>query len=132
MTDSTTAVAYVTAKRGTRSTECNKVSSAIWKWAFSKKIWLSCYHLPGKVNLKADSLSHKFNESTEWMLSQNVFHKITSLWGKPGIASCLNKQMTPFVSWRPDPDALFIDAFSFNWHNYFSYAFPPFSLIGRV
>ena len=135
MTDSTTAVAYVTAMGGTHSIECNKVSTAIWKWALSKNIWLSCYHLPGKANLKADLLSRKFNESTEWMLNQNVFHKITSLWGKPGIdlfASRLNKQTTPFVSWRPDPDALFIDAFSFSWHNYFFYAFPPFSLIGRV
>ena len=33
--------------------------------------------------------------------------------------------------WRSDPDTLFVDAFSANWSNFFFYAFPPFSLIGK-
>ena len=36
------------------------------------------------------------------------------------------------MAWKPDRDALFIDAFSFNWKEYYFYAFPPFALISRV
>ena len=48
-------------------------------------------------------------------------------------ASRLNKQIECFVSWRPDPDAVAIDAFSLNSSDYkLIYAFVPFSLIGRT
>lgn len=57
------------------------------------------------------------------------------MWGPYDIdlfASCLNKQLRTYISWKPDPNALAIDAFSINWQNRQFYAFPPFSLIGRV
>ena len=44
----------------------------------------------------------------------------------------LNYQLKPFVSWRPDPEAMAIDAFSLDWREQYFYAFPPFSLINRV
>ena len=47
-------------------------------------------------------------------------------------ASRLNYQLKPFVSWRPVPMAMAIDAFSLNWRKQYFYAFPPFSLINRV
>jgi len=54
--------------------------------------------------------------------------------GRPQIdlfASRLNTQCLRYASWRPDPEALYVDAFSVNWNKFFFYAFPPFSLIGR-
>ena len=36
-----------------------------------------------------------------------------------------------FVSWKLDPDALFIDAFSRPWQELNLYAFPPCSVVGR-
>ena len=68
------------------------------------------------------------------MLDPQIFKRITNKFGSPEIdlfASRLNKQYAKYSSWRPDPEALFVDAFSVNWNNLFFYAFPPFSLIGR-
>ena len=47
-------------------------------------------------------------------------------------ASRLNKQIDNYVSWFPDPDACYVDAFSFSWHNLTPYIFPPFSQIPAV
>ena len=41
-----------------------------------------------------------------------------------------NFKIPSYVSWRPDLNAMFVNALYMNWHNYSFYAFPPFSLIG--
>jgi hypothetical protein len=38
-------------------------------------------------------------------------------------ASRLNCQISKFASWKPDPDAVVIDAFSFPWSNEYYYIF---------
>ena len=47
---------------------------------------------------------------------------------KPSIdlfASKLNHQVSCYVSWKPDPRIVFIDAFTIaSWDKQFSYAFP--------
>ncbi|XP_071820912.1 uncharacterized protein [Apostichopus japonicus] len=134
-TDSTTAVSYVNAMGGTHSLLCNQITKKAWLWAVKHQNWLSCAHIRGKVNIQADSLSRTFRNNTDWMLNKKGFQNIFKLWKQPVIdlfASRLNKQIDKHVSWKPDPNALFIDAFTFNWHDYFFYAFTPFSLIGRV
>ena len=68
------------------------------------------------------------------MINKCVFLELVKIFGSPAIdlfASRLNKQVTTFVSWKPDPDALFIDAFSRPWQELNLYAFPPFSVAGR-
>ena len=68
------------------------------------------------------------------MLSKPIFQRIVSLFGKPDIdffASRLNAQVETYVSWRPQPIAKFVDAFSIDWSQFFFYAFPPFCLISR-
>ena len=47
-------------------------------------------------------------------------------------ASRLNRQFANYVSYRPDHQALSIDAFSLTWADKMFYAFPPFSVIGNV
>ena len=47
-------------------------------------------------------------------------------------ASRLNCQLHPFVSWKLGPGAWAINAFSICWTNLIFYAFPPFSILGRV
>ena len=37
-----------------------------------------------------------------------------------------------YISWKPDPKALAIGAFSIKWNTEFYYIFPPFSLLGKV
>ena len=52
------------------------------------------------------------------MLDPDVYGSVVSKFGNPTIdqfASRLNKQYPVYASWRPDPDATFVDAFSANW-----------------
>ena len=45
--------------------------------------------------------------------------------------SRLSTQLPRFYSWRPDPQAEVVDAFSQDWSSVKGYAFPPFASIGR-
>ena len=68
-------------------------------------------------------------------LNETIFDKVSNTWGRPEIdmfASRLNRQWPRYVSWKPDADASFIDAFSIDWSEIFIYIFCPFSLIGRA
>ena len=68
------------------------------------------------------------------MLDRSVFKKILKFWPKSEIdlfAPRNNAQLKRYASWKPDPEAVFIDAFSKSWSNTYFYAFPPFRLIGR-
>ena len=47
-------------------------------------------------------------------------------------ASRINNKLPCFASYRPDPDAEFINAFSFSWSDMCFYAFPPFICIDKV
>ncbi|XP_074612234.1 uncharacterized protein LOC141866599 [Acropora palmata] len=134
MIDSSTAVSYINSMGG-RSLTCNQITRELWVWCASHGIWLSAAHIPGKENVLADKESRKKHSDTEWKLNPELFGRIATLWGPVSIdlfASRLNYQLKPFVSWRPDPEAMAIDAFSLDWRGLCFYAFPPFSLINRV
>ncbi|XP_067040975.1 uncharacterized protein [Acropora muricata] len=134
MIDNTTAVSYINSMGG-RSLTCNQITRELWVWCASHRIWLSAAHIPGKENVLADKESRKKDSDTEWKLNPELFSRIATLWGPVSIdlfASRLNYQLKPFVSWRPDPEAMAIDAFSLDWRGLCFYAFPPFSLINRV
>ncbi|XP_062576222.1 uncharacterized protein LOC134238115 [Saccostrea cucullata] len=133
--DNTTAISYINNMGGISSKKCDKLAKEIWLWSMNRDLWLSTWHIPGKDNLIADMMSRKFDDQIEWMLSKSVFHKIVLRWGQPEIdlfATRLNKQIDVYCSWHPDPDARYVNAFSFSWANIYGYLNPPFSLIGRV
>ena len=68
------------------------------------------------------------------MLIGNIFHSTVETYGMPSIdifASRINRTVSRYVSWRPDLEAQFVDAFSCSWSQEQFYAFPPFSLILR-
>ena len=43
----------------------------------------------------------------------------------------MNAKLPTYVSWKPDPFARYVDAFTVNWALYPFYVFPPFILVGR-
>ena len=51
-------------------------------------------------------------------------------WTHQGVTA-IQCQCHQFLSWRPDPDAIAIDALAHVWDFDNHYAFPPFSIIGR-
>ena len=131
--DNTTTVSYINEMGGIKSVLCSDMGQTIWAWRIDYNIWLSACHIPGSQNAEADKQSRVFNVSTEWSLCTKVFEDIKKLWGKFDVdlfASRLNSKIPYYVSWRPDPNAMFVNALYMNWHNYSFYAFPPFSLIG--
>ena len=133
--DNSTAVTYVNEMGGTKSQPCNDISILIWDWCVENNAWVTCSHIPGKVNYVADAASRRVNTWHEWKLDVPTFRLICNIFGTPSVdlfASRLNKQITPFCSWKPDPEATYFDAFSLNWANFtLPYLFPPFSLISR-
>ena len=136
MTDSTKAIAYINKKGGIKSIKCDKIAKDIWHWSYSNQLWISASHIPGVENYEAGALSRKFNDATEWKLNKNIFDKITKAFGiMPNIdlfASRLNKQLESYVSWKSEPEAHAIDAFTVNWSNQINFIFPPFSLLTKV
>lgn len=63
-----------------------------------------------------------------------TLERMSKIWGTPDIdifASRLNSQLPKYASWKPDPGATHVDAFSFAWTWMFIYIFPPFCLIAR-
>ena len=131
--DNTCTVAYLNAMGGVKSQQCNNLAKQIWLWCIERDLWLSATHVPGCEN-EADEGSRHFNESTEWMLDKSIFRQLIHIWKLPDIdmfASRLNYQIDQYVSWKRDPDALWVDAFSRSWFNIYFFAFPPFSLIMR-
>jgi hypothetical protein len=117
---------------GIRFQVCNEMSHQIWERCSSRGIWLSACHIPGVKNVEADTESRKFSDSTEWSLDSEVFDNIFALWGPFDIdlfASRLHYKFAKYVSWKPDPGAIFINAMLMNWEQQYFYAFPPFRLI---
>ena len=130
--DNTTAVAYLNNMGGTNSIACNQMAKTIWEWCRTRNIWIEASYLPGSINVIADKRSREFNDHLEYQLHPNHFQAICKQFGKPDIdlfASRLNTQLPRYVSWKPDPGAESIDAFTVHWSPTFFYAFPPFSLI---
>ena len=134
LSDNQTTIAYLQSMGGIKSEKCNEIARAIWLWCIEHEIWITASHIAGNLNTRADFKSRNFNDQIEWQLDKNIFEKICSIWNKPDIdlfATYLNTQLPMFCSWKADPESEYVDAFSLDWSSYFSYMFPPFSLVGR-
>ena len=133
--DNTTAVPYINKKGGTISASCNKLAKDIWNWAKGQDIWITASHVPGVKNTTADLRSRLFYDNKEWSLNERVAKPLFDHFGKPEIdlfASRLNSKCSKYASYKPDPDAYHVNAFSLCWLNLNAYIFPPFSIVGRV
>lgn len=135
LSDNATTVSYINRMGGVRSPRCNKIAHEIWKYCEGNNLWLTAAHIPGSQNCLADDLSRNFSNNVEWCLNDDIFDVICKRMGRPSVdlfATRLNSKLVKFCSWRPDPEAWRIDAFSFKWESEFFFVFPPFRLIGRV
>ena len=115
------------------SDPCNRLGKEIWKWCIDRDIWLSAAHIPGVHNIKADFESRRSNNNMVWMVDRAYLNNALShLSLRPNIdlfASWLNNQFPQCESFKPDPGAVAVDAFSLNLHYLKLYAFPPFNVI---
>ncbi|XP_045206274.2 uncharacterized protein LOC123558461 [Mercenaria mercenaria] len=133
-TDNTTTCSYVNCLGGKKH-ELNALARDIWFWCIARNIHISAAHVPGEQNSEADEQSRTVNDDLEWALKSKIFQSVEIRF--PGIsidlfASRLNHKTPQYVSRKPDPNALAIDAFALTWTDHLYYIFPPFSLIPRI
>ena len=72
--------------------------------------------IPGASNVSAGNLSRDVKADTEWELSNDVLVRLCSLFGVPDndlFASRLYHKVPRYASWKLDPLASFLDAFTF-------------------
>ena len=114
--DNTVALKYLS-KMGGRKSNLNELAREIWLWCEARNIWLSAYHIPGKLNTKADALSRfskKLNDDMEWSLNDTIFNKIELKMGKCDIdlfPSAKNFKIDKYVSFVPDIKGLCTECF---------------------
>ena len=133
-TDSSVAVSCIT-KFGSCKPKLNHITRDIWLHCFQRKNFITASHIAGKHNVIADKLSREHKVELEWKLNPNTFSLLSSVLGPFDVdlfASRVNFQFKPYISWNPDPDAIFINAFHLNWGSLYGYCFPPFSLVPQV
>lgn len=135
LTDNTTALAYIKNQGGTRSLPLFRCADILLSLCEKYNIRVQAQHIPGKLNVRADSLSRSSPTPTEWRLHPNVCLELFTLWGHPLIdlfATRWNHQLPTFVSPFPDNRALTIDALSISWKGMYAYLFPPTALLPRI
>ena len=61
--DNSTAVAYNIGV--IKSLSLDSLSRTLWEWCITRNMFISAQHIPGKMNLIADSLSREFSSNLE-------------------------------------------------------------------
>jgi hypothetical protein len=133
--DNTTAISYINRMGGVQYPHLNKITREIWNLCEERKIFIFASYIRSSLNVEADSESRKLNIDTEWELGSQEFARIGHRFGEPRIdlfASRINAKCALYISWKKDPFAYNIDAFTMDWSQFYFYAFPPFSLILRT
>ena len=112
--DNSTAVACINKFGTSHSGKCDTLSKKIWKWAKENENWLSATQILGIQNIEVDLESRKNEVHTEWKLRENIFNNICSQLNiNPKIdlfTTRLNTQLSTFVSHRPDPKCIAVNA----------------------
>jgi hypothetical protein len=124
---------YINKMGGVQYPELNDITRKIWQFCEDRKIYIFATYIPSSDNVVADRESRRTDYESEWSLSNDYFAVICQFFGTPKIdlfATYYNTKCETFVSWKPDPYSLTVDAFTIKWSTGF-YCFPPFALILR-
>lgn len=116
--DNKTAIAYINKEGGTQSQLLNSLAQEIWSYAEKRSLRLRAEHLPGCQNVVPDRLIRTKLDFSNWRLNRTVFLKLAQLFPPFSIdlfADHTNCQVKRFLSWRPDPSAIAVDALVWNW-----------------
>ena len=91
---------------------------------------MSAAHTPAVDNYEADQLSRNLNPNREWSVTDEEFSQMLKAFPfQPTIdlfASRVKANLPNYASWKPDPFARYVDAFTVNW------ALHPFLRISPV
>lgn len=115
--DNTTAIAYINKKGGIQFPQLCKLARDIWDWCEARENWVFASYIASKENVEADFESRRLEPETEYALADEVFGEIVDKFGHPEVdlfANRINKKCKKFDSWKRDPEAIAIDAFTLN------------------
>ena len=70
--DNLTTVAYIN-HQGGREPELTALVRPLWEWAFKTGTTVFATYIPGKKNDRADKLSRRQRDRTDWMLNRALF-----------------------------------------------------------
>ena len=132
--DNITALSYIIKMGGKKNQQMNQMSKQIWEFLMKNKCTLTAEYIPSALNIEADQES-RTTDYSEWKLNPQQFQYICKQLGMPEVdlfASLATHQMTKYMSWKPDPKAIAVNALQTSWAHKFPYAFPPFKLIGKT
>jgi hypothetical protein len=134
--DNTTTVAYIMKQGGTKSQILMTLTQELYTMLEYLDIKITCRHIPGRLNVLADSLSRKKQIiPTEWSLHPSMVQALWSIWDRPMIdlfATKYNAKLPTYVSPVPDQEAWAVDALSLDWTGMYAYAYPPTAIISEV
>ena len=103
-------VAYLMKQGGTHSPSLCMLVWELLYWCHHRNIHIQVRHIPGKLNVLADSLSRPDRIlPTEWSLDREIATQIFTLWGTPQIdlfATRLNHLLPLFVFSSTGPQGL--------------------------
>jgi hypothetical protein len=134
--DSIVAIKYAMVANS-RSLKMSKVGAQFFDWREQNKLQLSCRHIRGIDNTKADALSRREWNSGDWRLDTQLLRGILRQWhctiDIDLFASRWNTQAKKFFSWEHDNKAIGVDSLSHAWDGTGTlYAYPPQALLPRI
>jgi hypothetical protein len=131
--DNSTAVCYINKEGGTKSAQLTAIAKLITGFCEQCQLSVQAVHLAGVLNGEADKESRSSSDASDWMLDSQIFASLNEIWPMEVdlFGSFWNAQLPRFVSWRPQPEAMAVNAFSVNWSDFLGYLFPPFSMIPK-
>ena len=133
-TDNNTTKAYIN-HMGGRGVLLSSIAREIWHTAHRYGIHLIAVHRPGKLNERADRLSRWTRDSSDLKLDPAVFKAADRKWGPHTVdlfATRLNRQLSRYVSWKPDPKCTAVDGLRFSLSKENPWCFPPEALISSL
>lgn len=128
-------MSYLNRMWGVKYENLNNITKKIWNYCENKRLYIFSSYINTKDNIIADQESRLGHVDTEYELSQCYFTQIGYKFYKPNIdlfATRLNSKCQKFVSWKPEPDSVIIDAFTISWTNLSFYTFPLFSMVAKA
>ena len=131
--DNRVAMSYVNMMGGAHSVVLSWLARDLWTLCLARNITLCAEYLPGNLNDEADFWSRN-HSSAEWELHPAAFALMQPHFRPSEVdlfATRLNAQVPHYVSWRPEPSSFATDAFTVDWGEVDSCAFPPFALLAR-
>ena len=134
--DSVVAIKYAMVANS-RSLKMSEIGTQFFDWRERNQIQMSCRHIRGIHNGRADALSRQEWSSADWHLSPHLLRRVLRHWGcvaeRDLFASRQNTQARRYFSWEHDSQAMGVDSLSHAWPWLETlYAYPPQAIIARV